>query len=124
MMGDLGYLAIQKGGVRALVPHKRGKRQDLTEEEKEKNRVLSHDRILVENFPGRWKSLFGICQGRYRGSLKNLRQIIRLTVIMTNWDIQRHPLRRRDDRSEESSEDGEEIVASAIALDTSSSSDE
>jgi hypothetical protein len=124
IMGDLGYVGIQKSGVRALLPHKRGRGQDLTEEQKEENRKLSHDRILVENFFGRWKSLFGICQGRYRGDLKNLSQIIRSTIIMTNWYILRHPLRQPDGpEHEEPSDDQDEPAGRAVLLDTDSSDD-
>jgi hypothetical protein len=65
IMADLGYLRIQKGGARAVLPQKRGRGQESNEEQKQHDRVLSHDRILVENCVGRWKSLFGICSGRY-----------------------------------------------------------
>jgi hypothetical protein len=53
IMGDLGYLGIQNTGARAVLPHKRGARQELTREQKEHSRLLSHDSILVENFFGR-----------------------------------------------------------------------
>jgi hypothetical protein len=78
---------------------------------------------LVENFFGRWKSLFGVCQGRYRGSLKQLGRIIRLTIMMTSWYIQRHPLRRRDEeRVDESSVEDEVRASPVIDLDAPSSS--
>jgi hypothetical protein len=55
---------------------------------------LSADRILIKNFFGRWKSLFGIVYDTYRGDLKHLRRIIRSTVSTTNTYIAKNPLRR------------------------------
>jgi hypothetical protein len=108
IMGDLGHLGIARSAVMVLLAHKRRKGRDLTNNQKEENRILSRDRILVENFFGRWKSLFGACQGRYRWSLKQLGRIIRLTILMTSWYIQRHLLRRRDEeRVDESSHEDE-----------------
>jgi hypothetical protein len=56
IMGDLGYLAINRSGARAVLPHKRVRGHDLSEVQKEENRMLSRDRIIVENFFGRWKN--------------------------------------------------------------------
>jgi hypothetical protein len=43
---------------------------------------------------------------------------------MTNWPVQRDPFRKRDDMTdEESGQSGDESVAVAIELDTSSSSE-
>jgi hypothetical protein len=117
VMGNMGYLGIARSGVMALLPHKRGKGRDLTNNQKKENR------ILVENFFSRWKSLFGVCHGRYRGGRKQLGQIIRLTIMMTSWYIQRHPLRRRDDETVDESSDEDEVrAAHVIDLDAPSSS--
>jgi hypothetical protein len=102
-----------------------GERQELTRESKEHNQLRSQDCILVENFFGRWKGLFGVCKGRYQGNLKDLSQIAPTTVVMQNWCIQRRRLRRRDDgMEEESGENSDESVAVAIELDTTRSSDD
>jgi hypothetical protein len=93
-MADLRYLGIKRSGMRALLPFKRAPGQHLATEQKQHNADLSADWILIENFFGRWKSLFGIVHGTYRGDLKYLRQIIRSTVSMTNWYIAKHPLDR------------------------------
>jgi hypothetical protein len=52
-MGDLGYLGINRSGARALLLHKRARGHDLSEVQKEENRILSRDRIIVEDFFGR-----------------------------------------------------------------------
>jgi hypothetical protein len=49
IMEDLGYLGISRSGARALLPHKRVRGHDLSEVEKEENRILSRDRVIVEN---------------------------------------------------------------------------
>jgi hypothetical protein len=62
----------------------------------------------VENFFGRWKSLFGICHGAERGELKQLGRVSRLTIALTNWYLRHHPLRRPDEeKTDESSEEEE-----------------
>jgi hypothetical protein len=94
IMADLGYLGIQRSGMRTLLPFKRAPGQHLAAEQEQPNADLSANRILIENFFGRWKSLFGIVHGTYRGDLKYLRQIIPSTVSMTNWYIAKHPLCR------------------------------
>jgi hypothetical protein len=67
---------------------------ELTFDQKGDNRILSRDRIIVENFFGRWKTSFGICHEVYRGEIKLLGTIIRITIAITNWHIRQHPLLR------------------------------
>jgi hypothetical protein len=43
----LGYVWIQRRGARALLPHNRPRGQELTQEQKAKNQLLSHDRIII-----------------------------------------------------------------------------
>jgi hypothetical protein len=69
IMGDLGHVGINRPGARAVLPFKRPPGQHLGEQQKQHNKDLSLDRILVENFFGRWKNLFGICHGTYHGNL-------------------------------------------------------
>jgi transposase len=93
ILADLGYLGIKRTCPRAILPHKRQPARKLGEAQKEHNRKLSRDRILVENFFSRWKNIFGICYGVDRGSLKKLSAIIKVTIALTNWHVERHPLR-------------------------------
>jgi hypothetical protein len=75
----------------------------LTAHQNRENQILSRDRILIENFVGRRKKLFGAGHEAYRGDLRSLSKIIRATIAMTNWYIRRHPLRRpKEERVEES----------------------
>jgi hypothetical protein len=52
IMGDLGYQGIQRSCPGAVLPHKKPPGGHLTREQKEANRLLSHDRVLVDNFLG------------------------------------------------------------------------
>jgi hypothetical protein len=109
-MGDLGYQGIQHS-CPAILPIKRRPRQPLTPAEKRTNRKISRIRVLVENYFGRWKALFAIIAGEYRGDLTRLQWIVTITLGMTNWYLERHPLRRRNTEEEEErgeSSDGEE----------------
>jgi hypothetical protein len=60
ILADLGYLGITRTCPMAILPYKRQPGRELGEAQKEHNRKLSRDRILVENCFGRWKSIFGI----------------------------------------------------------------
>jgi hypothetical protein len=50
IMGDLRYVGINRSGARVVLPHKRTRGHDLSEIQKDENRVLSRNRILVENY--------------------------------------------------------------------------
>jgi hypothetical protein len=107
------------------LPHKRPPYRQLTERQKEVHRLLSRDRILVENFVGRWKALLGICHGVYRTNLKELGNVIRLTLVLTNWYIRRRPLRRaNEEKVDESSEELLERNPPVYLLDADSSDSE
>jgi hypothetical protein len=84
IMGDLRYIGIPWTCPGGLLPHKHQRGKDLTRQQKTENEVLSCNRILVESFLARWKCLFGVP----------------VTVAITNSDIQRHPLRRREEPAE------------------------
>jgi hypothetical protein len=119
IMADLGYLGITRTCPGAILPHKRPARGELTSEQNQQNRILSRDRILVGNSFARWKMLFGICHEVFRGEIKLLGTIVRVTLAITNWHIRRHPLRRPDEELiDELSSDGR---GQARELDESSS---
>jgi hypothetical protein len=125
IMTDLGYIGINRSVARVGLPHKRNRGNDLSEIQKDKNRVLSRNRILLENFFGRWKSLFGICQGKYWGRLGHLGRITKITIIITNWYIVRHPLLHPDkEKLDESSEEDDLRSTPVLELDRESSSDD
>jgi hypothetical protein len=91
----------------------------LSKAKKEYNRRLSRDRVLVENFFGRWKSLVRIVAQQFRGSRLSLRKIVPITIVLTNWYIERHPLRANE--IEKLTESDAEERAHAVAFVGSSS---
>jgi hypothetical protein len=102
IMGDLAYI--------------------VTNDQKAENGVLSRNRIIVENFFARWKCLLEIAGSKSRGELVRLEPIVRATIAMTNWYIRRHPLRRREEQAEDSSDwEGGEAVGRARGLEESGS---
>jgi hypothetical protein len=121
ILADLGYLGIKRTCPRAILPHKRQPGRELGEAQKEHNRKLSCHRILVENFFGRWKNIFGICDGVYRGSLKKLSAIVKFTIALINWHVERHPLRRVDAHSGDGSEEEPQEEVRELDQDSSSS---
>jgi hypothetical protein len=57
---------------------------------------VSSDRIVVENCFGRLYSLWEICSRRYRWAENLYHSIFSLGVALTNFHIERHPLRSED----------------------------
>jgi hypothetical protein len=84
-------------------------------------------RLLHENPepPGQGSPrFFGICPGKSDDIRRNLSQISRSTVIITNGHIQRHPLRWPDEEAEGSGDGSDALAHPAIKFDTISSYDE
>jgi hypothetical protein len=107
ILADLGYCGIQTAIPEAILPYKNTRGGTLDEAKRDHNRLLSRDRILVENFFGRWKALFGVVAEEFRGSRGSLRKIVPITIGLTNWHIERHPLRVvEEERLTESDEEG------------------
>jgi hypothetical protein len=104
IIADLRYVGITRSCPNALLLHKKEIGWQLTADQKQENQFLSRGEILIENFFGRWKTLFGVCHEAYRGDLKSLSRIIRATIAMTNWYICRHPLRRANEELVEESD--------------------
>jgi hypothetical protein len=84
ILADLSYQGIRTTIPEAILPHKKPPNGTLSQQEKDFNKLLSRDRFLVENFFGRWKSLFGIVAGRFRGDRNLLAKIVPITIGLTN----------------------------------------
>lgn len=94
ILADSGYQGAQKNYEEIRFPFKKPPNGDITNEEKEFNQKLSRDRIIVENFFGRMKMVFGLMHGVYKGELLLLNDLIPIIVCLTNFHISRRPLRR------------------------------
>ena len=84
------YLASEDG-LAILVPTKKPKGGELTDQLKESNRILSAIRAVVEHPFRVVKRQFGFTKVRYRGLKKNTGQIVTLFALSNLWMV-RHRL--------------------------------
>jgi transposase, IS5 family len=80
-----------EGGLAILVPTKKPKGGELTEQQKKSNRILSAIRAVVEHPFRVIKQQFGFTKVRYRGFKKNTGQIVALFALSNLW-MARHRL--------------------------------
>jgi len=92
MMMDKGYTGAQDL-LRAIMPKKKPIRGRLTLEEKELNRLIASNRIIIENFYGRLKTLWKILFEQYRNEHNIYDLIFDTCVALTNFNISINPLR-------------------------------
>ena len=95
LLADKGY---QVAAEVLRVVHLTNKRPNkpLSTSEERKNRKLSADRIVVENFCGRASELWSMLERKLRWAEQNYDRFFRLCVALTNVHIRAHPLRRDD----------------------------
>lgn len=68
-IGDSGYQGLEKIHKNSETPAKKSKKKPLSDEQKEKNRLLSKKRIFCEHVIGKLK-IFRILKERYRNRRK------------------------------------------------------
>ena len=72
-LADAGYRGLNRWHQNSQTPHQKSKHHPLTPEQKEDNRQLSSQRMVVEHALARLK-VFGILSGRYRNRRKRNRR--------------------------------------------------
>ncbi|RQM29800.1 hypothetical protein B5M09_012234 [Aphanomyces astaci] len=82
--------------LRAVIPIKKPAGGILTMDDIQTNDRIATDRVIVENFIGRLKTLWSICSDCYRWTRQNYDVLFRTCVAMTNVHIRMHPLRADD----------------------------
>ena len=85
-LGDLGYFGYEKIHKKTITPAKRKKNQKLSKEEKERNREISKQRIVIEHVFAYMKR-FKIIGSLYRDNLKKLHKIINIVAGIHNLNI-------------------------------------
>ncbi len=80
---DKGFLGILKLFEKAQVPFKSSKHKPLTAEQKEFNKKLAKERILIEHI-NRDCKIFRICKEQYRGKHKNYERTWKLVAAIVN----------------------------------------
>lgn len=92
MMGDSGFQGIQHQH-RAVLPHKKPKGGELTQEQKDHNRRMSQIRVVVEHTIAQIK-IFRVTAAIYRHAREDHNAIFQIVAALINRRIRRHPLRR------------------------------
>jgi hypothetical protein len=92
MMGDKGYQGIQKDRL-AVLPDKKPKGGELTDEQKTRNRRISHYRIVVENTICQLKT-FRVLAHVYRHARESHSDVFAIVAALVNRRIRRRPLRQ------------------------------
>ena len=80
---DKGFQGIKKLYKNAEVPFKATKKKPLTKEEKQHNRQLAKERIIIEHINRECK-IFRICKEQYRGKHKNYEKTWKLVSAIVN----------------------------------------
>ncbi|GMF26726.1 unnamed protein product [Phytophthora fragariaefolia] len=82
---------------RAIHPKKKAhEAPPVTLDELQNNDKIAHDRVIVEHFFGRLKTLWGICSHKWEWVDMSYNMIFRACVALTNYSVRCCPLRRED----------------------------
>jgi hypothetical protein len=84
---DLGYLGVEKDFPEQLstLPHKKNRtQQELSEEEKEYNKIHSKKRIIVEHTISRLKK-YRIMSDTFRNRLRKYNRILDIVTGLVNY---------------------------------------
>ena len=83
---DKGFIGIKELFPNSEVPHKVSKNHPLTKEQKQENRQLAQERIMIEH-RNRECKIFRICKERYRGKHKNYEKTWKLVSSIVNLKL-------------------------------------
>ncbi|ETV74819.1 hypothetical protein H257_10880 [Aphanomyces astaci] len=95
VLADKGYQGTQEY-VRGFTPLKRPPHGQLTMEQERSNAKLSSDRVIVKNFFGRLKTLWGLASDKYTWKKDEYNMYFQMCVALTNVHIRFNPLRNVD----------------------------
>ena len=83
---DKGFIGIKELFPNSQVPHKSSKHHPLSKEQKQYNRQLAKERIIIEH-RNRECKIFRICKERYRGKHKNYERTWKLVLAIVNLKL-------------------------------------
>lgn len=102
LLADSGYQGINDIIPWAKIPFKRQRNTELTDDQKEYNRKLSSNRIIVENYFSRLKQYWRVIGGKWplkiKGDLTFYHHTFAMCAGLTNKLFCRRPLRRGAER--------------------------
>ena len=85
LIGDSGYLGLEKIHTKSLIPQKASKKHPLSKEDKYYNRIVSKMRIAVEHSI-RFIKRFRMFSVRYRSRLKAFEKRFNLICAICNFN--------------------------------------
>ncbi|KAJ3431320.1 hypothetical protein M0812_02998 [Anaeramoeba flamelloides] len=93
LMVDKGYKGVNQ--IKIFIPHF-GKRENLTEEQNDFNRLIGKHRVIIEQFYGRLKNRNRVTTDRWRNEIGDFHnKVIGISIALTNYHIRcGHPIRR------------------------------
>jgi hypothetical protein len=83
---DTGYQGLQKLHCNTVMPKKKSKKNPLTKEDKKNNRIISSQRVSVENIIRELK-IFRIVAEKYRNRRKRFGMRVNLIAAFYNRNI-------------------------------------
>jgi len=83
---DKGFIGIKQLYPNSEVPHKSSKYHPLTKKQKQDNRQLASERIMIEH-RNRECKIFRICKEQYRGKHKNYEKTWKLVSAIVNLKL-------------------------------------
>ena len=92
ILADGSYAGIAATCPEAITPRRRRPHPPLTDEDREFNRRLSHDRAIVERYLGRLKGHWTILKRPLRIDRVDIDGLMRILVCLTNPKIQNQPM--------------------------------
>ena len=92
---DKGYQGSE-GALRSIRPKKKPKGRPLDRLDEQRNKDVSSDRVIVENYFGRLCSLWEICHRTFPWSESKYNIVQRVTFALTNYHVSFMPLRSSD----------------------------
>lgn len=85
-LADKGYQGIQKIHQNSRIPHKKKRNQSLNLEQKQLNRQLAKERVVIENIHRSLK-IFRILSSRYRNRRKRFGLRFNLIAGIYNYEL-------------------------------------
>ena len=86
LLGDSGYQGLQKLHAKSRTPHKKPRKGELTDEQKQRNRELASRRVVVEHVI-RSLNIFRMLAERYRNRRKRFSLRFNLITGLYNYEL-------------------------------------
>ncbi len=86
VLADSGYQGLSKLHARGRTPHKKPRKSELTDAQKQSNRALARRRVVVEHVIRRLK-IFRILAERYRNRRKRFSLRFNLIAGLYNYEL-------------------------------------